>query len=186
MPNLKPRVTTVAQAETYRNRICAALPEGSSFEPLMTLYLTDNTPATEIDAAQARRGASFVASSSIPAGATTNSDAGVSSLSKCTAALARMETLGMPLLVHGEVTDSAVDIFDREAVFIDTVMQPLLRDFPGLRVVFEHITTRDAAQFVSEAGPGIAATITAHTPVDESQCHFFPAESGRITTACRC
>lgn len=160
MPNLKPPVTTVAQAEAYRGRICAALPEGLRFEPLMTLYLTDNTPAIEIDAAQASgliHGVKLY-----PAGATTNSDAGVSNLGKCTATLARMEKLGMPLLVHGEVTDSSVDIFDREAVFIDTVMQPLLRDFPGLRVVFEHITTRDAAQFVSEAGPGIAATITAH------------------------
>ena len=160
MPNLRPPVTTVAAAEAYRARIVAALPEGASFEPLMTLYLTDNTPADEI-----RRAADsgFVKAVKLyPAGATTNSDAGVTDLRKCDAALAEMEKLGMPLLVHGEVTDPAIDIFDRESVFIETVLQPLLARRPGLRVVFEHITTADAAQFVASAGENVAATITAH------------------------
>ena len=160
MPNLRLPVTTVAAAEAYRARIVAALPEGASFEPLMTLYLTDNTPADEI-----RRAADsgFVKAVKLyPAGATTNSDAGVTDLRKCDAALAEMEKLGMPLLVHGEVTDPAIDIFDRESVFIETVLQPLLARRPGLRVVFEHITTADAAQFVASAGENVAATITAH------------------------
>jgi dihydroorotase len=160
MPNLKPPVTTVAQAAAYLERILAALPAGMRFEPLMTLYLTDHTPATEIDAAQA---SGFVHAVKLyPAGATTNSDAGVTDLARCRATLARMETLGLPLLVHGEVTDPEVDVFDREAVFIDRVLIPLLHDFPGLRLVFEHITTRDAAQFVTEAGANVAATLTAH------------------------
>lgn len=160
MPNLRPPVTTVDAAAAYRQRILAALPTGLSFEPLMTLYLTDNTPANEIQrAAQS----SFVqAVKFYPAGATTNSDAGVSDLAKCDAALAQMEKLGLPLLVHGEVTDPAIDLFDRENVFIDTVLQPLLTRYPGLRVVFEHITTKAAAQFVAAAGPNVAATITAH------------------------
>ena len=160
MPNLRPPVTTVAAAEAYRARIVAALPEGASFEPLMTLYLTDNTPADEI-----RRAADsgFVKAVKLyPAGATTNSDAGVTDLRKCDAALAEMEKLGMPLLVHGEVTDPAIDIFDRESVFLETVLQPLLARRPGLSVVFEHITTADAAQFVASAGENVAATITAH------------------------
>ena len=160
MPNLRPPVTTVAAAEAYRQRIFAALPESMSFEPLMTLYLTDNTPADEI-----RRAADsgFVKAVKLyPAGATTNSDAGVTDLLKCDAALAEMEKAGMPLLVHGEVTDPAIDIFDRENVFIETVLQPLLARRPGLRVVFEHITTEDAAQFVASAGENVAATITAH------------------------
>ncbi len=160
MPNLRPPVTTVAAAGAYRQRILAALPEGATFEPLMTLYLTDNTPADEI-----RRAADsgFVKAVKLyPAGATTNSDAGVTDLAKCDAALAEMEKAGMPLLVHGEVTDPAIDIFDREKVFIETVLQPLLVRRPGLRVVFEHITTADAAQFVSAAGDNVAATITAH------------------------
>ena len=160
MPNLKPPVTTVAQARAYRERILAALPHGMKFEPLMTLYLTDNTPSAEIDAANVSGIVHGV--KLYPAGATTNSDAGVTDLAQCTATLARMEKLGMPLLVHGEVADPAVDIFDREAVFIDKVMQPLLKDFPGLRVVFEHITTKDAADYVNEASSNIAATITAH------------------------
>ena len=160
MPNLKPPVTTVAQARAYRERILAALPQGMKFEPLMTLYLTDNTPAAEIDAANVSGIVHGV--KLYPAGATTNSDAGVTDLAQCAATLARMEKLGMPLLVHGEVADPAVDIFDREAVFIDKVMQPLLMDFPGLRVVFEHITTKDAADYVNEASSNIAATITAH------------------------
>ena len=160
MPNLRPPVTTVAIAEAYRQRILAALPKEANFEPLMTLYLTDNTPADEI-----RRAADsgFVKAVKLyPAGATTNSDAGVTDLCKCDAALAEMEELGMPLLVHGEVTDPAIDIFDRENVFIETVLQPLLARRPGLRVVFEHITTEDAAQFVASAGENVAATITAH------------------------
>ena len=160
MPNLRPPVTTVAAAAEYRSRILAALPAGVNFEPLMTLYLTDNTPADEI-----RRAADsgFVKAVKLyPAGATTNSDAGVTDLVKCDAALAEMEKLGMPLLVHGEVTDPAIDIFDRENAFIETVMLPLLARRPGLRVVFEHITTKDAASFVMAAGDNVAATITAH------------------------
>jgi dihydroorotase len=160
MPNLKPPVTTVAQALAYRERILAALPAGMSFEPLMTLYLTDNLPADEIDLA---RECGFVHAVKLyPAGATTNSDAGVTDLGKCAATLARMEKLGLPLLVHGEVTDPAVDIFDREAVFIEKVLTPLLKDFPALKVVLEHITTRDGAEFVSASGANVAATITAH------------------------
>lgn len=160
MPNLRPPVTTVALAAEYRQRILAALPWGMSFEPLMTIYLTDNTPADEI-----RRVADsgFVKAVKLyPAGATTNSDAGVTNLAKCDAALAEMENLGVPLLVHGEVTDPSIDIFDRENVFIDTVLQPLLKRRPGLRVVFEHITTKDAADFVTAASENVAATITAH------------------------
>ena len=160
MPNLKPPVTTVALAAEYRQRILAAVPTGMHFEPLMTLYLTDNTPVAEIDAAKASGIVHGV--KLYPAGATTNSDAGVTDLRKCSATLARMEKLGVPLLVHGEVTDPAVDVFDREAVFIDSVMAPLLKDFPGLHVVFEHITTSDAADFVMATGTNIAATITAH------------------------
>jgi dihydroorotase len=160
MPNLKPPVTTVAQAAAYRERILAAVPAGPTFTPLMTLYLTDNLPADEIDRAKA---SGFVHAVKLyPAGATTNSDAGVTDLKKCAATLARMEKRGLPLLVHGEVTDPAVDIFDREAVFIDTVLAPLLKDFPALKVVLEHITTQDGAEFVKSSGANVAATITAH------------------------
>ncbi len=160
MPNLRPPVTTVAAAAEYRRRILVALPAGMSFEPLMTLYLTDNTPADEIRRAV---DSGFVKAVKLyPAGATTNSDAGVTSLVNCDAALAEMEKLALPLLVHGEVTDPAIDIFDRENVFIDTVLQPLLARRPGLRVVFEHITTKDSADFVVAAGDNVAATITAH------------------------
>jgi dihydroorotase len=160
MPNLKPPVTTVALAAAYRQRILAELPSDLNFTPLMTLYLTDNTPPSEIAAA---RESGFVhAVKYYPAGATTNSDAGVTDLKKCAATLAQMEKLGVPLLVHGEVTDPAVDIFDREAVFIDRVLAPLLRDFPALKVVLEHITTTNGVQFVADAGVNIAATITAH------------------------
>jgi len=164
MPNLKPPVTTVALAAAYRERILAAaaecVPAGTAFEPLMTLYLTDNTPAAEIRAAV---DAGFVKAVKLyPAGATTNSDAGVTDLARCASALSEMERLGLPLLVHGEVTDPAVDLFDREAVFIEQVLSPLLARHPGLRVVMEHITTRDAADFVSAAGANVAATITAH------------------------
>ncbi len=160
MPNLRPPVTTVAAAAEYRQRILAALPAGMPFEPLMTLYLTDNTPADEIRRAAA---SDFVKAVKLyPAGATTNSDAGVTDIVKCDAVLAEMERAGMPLLVHGEVTDPAIDIFDRENVFIDTVLTPLLARRPGLRIVFEHITTKDAAEFVASAGDNVAATITAH------------------------
>ncbi|KAA6119247.1 dihydroorotase [Cupriavidus cauae] len=160
MPNLKPPVTTVAQAQAYRARILAALPAGLSFEPLMTLYLTDNTQADEIVAARA---SGFVHGVKLyPAGATTNSDAGVTDIRRCSAALEAMQRVGLPLLVHGEVTDSEIDLFDREAVFIERVMTPLRRDFPGLKVVFEHITTKDAADYVREAEGPIGATITAH------------------------
>jgi len=160
MPNLKPPVTTVALAKAYRERILAALPAGMKFAPLMTLYLTDNMPPAEVDAARASGVVHAV--KLYPAGATTNSDAGVSDLRKCAATLARMEKLGLPLLVHGEVTDPAVDIFDREAVFIDTVLAPLLKDFPALRVVLEHVTTRDGIDFVRGSGANVAATLTAH------------------------
>jgi dihydroorotase len=160
MPNLKPPVTTVALAAAYRERILAALPAGMDFQPLMTLYLTDNMAPAEIDAARA---SGFVHAVKLyPAGATTNSDAGVSDLKKCAATLARMEKLGLPLLVHGEVTDPAVDVFDREAVFIDSVLVPLLRDFPALKLVLEHITTRNGIDFVMAGGANVAGTLTAH------------------------
>ena len=160
MPNLKPPVTTVEQAGAYRQRILAALPAGLKFEPLMTLYLTDNTPPAEIDRAVA---SGFLkAVKYYPAGATTNSDLGVSAVEKTYATLARMEELGLPLLVHGEVTNADVDIFDRERVFVDGVLAPLHRRFPGLRLVAEHITTADAVAFVTEAGANVGATITAH------------------------
>ncbi len=159
MPNLRPPVTTAAAALAYRQRILAALPEGLAFEPLMTLYLTDNTPPDEIRRA---REAGVVALKLYPAGATTNSDAGVSDIRKTHATLEAMQREGLLLLVHGEVTDAEIDIFDREAVFIDRVMQPLRRDFPELKVVFEHITTTEAAQYVAEAPGPTAATLTAH------------------------
>jgi len=160
MPNLRPPVTTTAMAQEYRERILAALPAGLRFEPLMTLYLTDNTSPEEIANAKA---SGFVHGVKLyPAGATTNSDSGVTDLAKCRLALAAMEKHGVPLLVHAEVTDAEVDVFDREKVFIDRHMIPLTRDFPALKVVFEHITTRDAAQFVAEAPVTIGATITAH------------------------
>jgi dihydroorotase len=160
MPNLRPPVTITEQAQAYRARILAALPAGTNFQPLMTLYLTDNTAADEIR--KARASGIIHAVKLYPAGATTNSDAGVTDIRKAYSALEEMQRCGMPLLVHGEVTDPLVDVFDREAVFIERVLQPLLRDLPELRVVFEHITTADAAQFVAEAADGIAATITAH------------------------
>lgn len=160
MPNLKPPVTTVAQAEAYRERIVAALPAGAVFTPLMTLYLTDNTPAAAIAKAAA---SGFVKAVKLyPAGATTNSDAGLSAIEKADEALAEMERLGLPLLVHGEVTDPQVDLFDREKVFIDTVLRPLTQRFPRLKVVMEHITTADAVEFVKNSPSTVAATITAH------------------------
>ncbi|QHE75226.1 dihydroorotase [Hydrogenophaga sp. PBL-H3] len=159
MPNLKPPVTTAAQALAYRDRIRAAVPAGMSFEPLMTLYLTDNLPADEIARA---KDAGVVALKLYPAGATTNSDAGVTDIRKTYKTLEAMQRAGLLLLVHGEVTSPDIDLFDREAVFIDQQMIPLRRDFPELKVVFEHITTKEAAQYVAEASPFTAATLTAH------------------------
>jgi dihydroorotase len=165
MPNLRPPVTTTAMAAAYRERILAALPEheGRGFVPLMTLYLTDNTVPDEI--IRARESGFVHAVKLYPAGATTNSDAGVTSIAKCAKTLEAMQATGMPLLVHGEVTDPAIDMFDREKVFIDRVMTPLRRDFPALKVVFEHITTKDAADYVRDADAAagtLGATITAH------------------------
>jgi dihydroorotase len=160
MPNLRPPVTTTALALAYRERILQALPAGMPFEPLMTLYLTDNTSAYEI--INAKESGMIHGVKLYPAGATTNSDSGVSNLGHCVKALEAMEKVGLPLLVHAEVTDAHVDVFDREKVFIDKIMQPLLQKFQGLKVVFEHITTKDAADFVIAADNHIAATITAH------------------------
>lgn len=159
MPNLKPPVTTAAAAAAYRERIQAALPAGARFQPLMTLYLTDNTPPEEIARAKA---AGVVALKLYPAGATTNSDAGVTDIRKTYPTLEAMQREGLLLLVHGEVTDPDIDVFDREAVFIDRVMQPLRRDFPELKVVFEHITTAEAAAYVAGSDRHTAATLTAH------------------------
>ncbi|UCE32635.1 MAG: dihydroorotase [Burkholderiales bacterium] len=170
MPNLRPPVVTVAQAGEYRSRILAALADAraageidaraAGFQPLMTLYLTDNTAPEEIR----RAGTSgFVHAVKLyPAGATTNSDSGVTDIARPRAALEAMQQADLPLLLHGEVTDGEVDLFDREAVFIERVLEPLRRDFPALRIVFEHITTREAADFVRQADGPIAATITAH------------------------
>jgi dihydroorotase len=159
MPNLKPPVTTTAQALAYQQRIQAALSSDTPFQPLMTLYLTDHMPAEEI---QRAHDAGVVAVKLYPAGATTNSSAGVTDLRHTRATLEAMQRVGMPLLVHGEVTDPDIDLFDREAVFIDKHLMPLRRDFPELKIVFEHITTREAAQYVTQAGSFTAATITAH------------------------
>jgi len=159
MPNLKPPVTTAAQAVAYRERIQRAVPEGVSFEPLMTLYLTDNLPPDEIARA---KDAGVVACKLYPAGATTNSDAGVTDIRKTHKTLEAMQRAGVLLLVHGEVTSPDIDLFDREAVFIDEQLNPLRRDFPELKIVMEHITTKEAAQYVAEAGPFTAATLTAH------------------------
>jgi len=160
MPNLRPPVTTTEMAEAYRQRILDALPARMRFEPLMTLYLTDNTSAEDILSAKASGIVHGV--KLYPAGATTNSDSGVTNLGHCVQALEAMEKCGMPLLVHAEVTDADVDVFDREKVFIERNMIPLLQRFPALRVVFEHITTKDAADFVAAAPAHIGATITAH------------------------
>jgi len=160
MPNLKPPVTTLAAAEAYRERILAALPAGSTFAPLMTLYLTDNTPAEEIRRATASGIVHAV--KYYPAGATTNSDSGVTDLARPRAALEAMQEAGLPLLLHGEVTDPEIDIFDREAVFIERHLAPLMRDFPDLRMVLEHVTTAEAVAFVREAPDTLAATITVH------------------------
>ena len=160
MPNLRPPVTTVALAEAYRHRILAALPENSRFEPLMTLYLTDNTTPGEIELAKAS--GTVHAVKYYPAGATTNSDSGVTRLEHCFGALEAMEEAGLPLLLHGEVTDPEVDVFDREQAFIDTVLPQITRRFAGLRLVLEHVTTREAVQCVDAAPANVAATITAH------------------------
>ena len=159
MPNLKPPVTTTAQALAYRERILAAVPRGVAFEPLMTLYLTDKLPPDEIRRAKE---AGITAVKLYPAGATTNSDAGVTDLRHCHETLDMMQREGLPLLVHGEVTDPEIDLFDREQAFIDQKLIPLRADFPELKIVFEHITTRDAALYVHEAGRFVGATITAH------------------------
>jgi dihydroorotase len=160
MPNLVPPVTTVAAAEAYRERIVAALPEGSDFTPLMTCYLTD-----EADPAELARGFetdAWVAAKLYPAHATTISAQGVTDIANLRPALEAMQRIGMPLLVHGEVTDPEVDIFDREAVFIERVLAGVIRDFPALRIVFEHITTAEAVAFVEAGGPNLAATVTPH------------------------
>jgi dihydroorotase len=160
MPNLKPPVTTVALALAYRQRILDALPAPARFAPLMTLYLTDNTRPEEI--IQSKQTDSIAAVKYYPAGATTNSDAGVTDLARCAAVLEAMQETGLPLLVHGEVTDTAVDIFDRERVFLERVLTPLVARYPRLKIVVEHITTREAAKFVTAAPANIGATITAH------------------------
>lgn len=160
MPNLRPPVTTTQRAQEYRQRILQAVPAGSSFNPLMTLYLTDNTAPDEI--VKAKQSGIVHGVKLYPAGATTNSDSGVTDIRKCAKALEAMQSVDMPLLVHGEVTDAEIDVFDREKVFIERIMQPMLRDLPNLRVVFEHITTQDAAEFVAAASANVAATITPH------------------------
>lgn len=162
MPNLNPAITTTAAAQAYQQRILAARPKENHFQPLMTLYLTDNTPATEITLAHAQ---GIAAVKLYPAGATTHSDAGVTDLRYCRAALEAMQKVGLPLLIHGEVTDPTVDIFDREKIFIEQVLEPLRRDYPALKIVFEHITTQEAVDYVSQADTryaAIGATITAH------------------------
>ena len=160
MPNLKPPVRTVDEARAYRERIMAAVPAGVAFEPLMTLYLTDNTSPDEIR--RARESGFIKAVKYYPAGATTNSDSGVTDLRKCDAVFAAMQAVGLPLLLHGEVTDADIDIFDREKVFIEKHLIPLTLRFPKLRMVFEHITTANAVKFVLAANDNIGATITAH------------------------
>ena len=160
MPNLKPPVRTTQQALHYRDRILGALPDGSSFEPLMTLYLTDDTPPEEIS--RAKLSGRVFAVKFYPAGATTHSDAGVTRISRCFHTLEKMAELGIPLLIHGESTDPAVDVFDREKAFIEDVLGPIVDRFPNLKIVLEHITTRDAVQYVEVTGPNVAATITAH------------------------
>lgn len=160
MPNLRPPVTTTALAVAYRERIMQALPAGLNFEPLMVLYLTDKTTAEDIH--QAKDSGLVHGVKLYPAGATTNSDSGVTSIEKCADALEAMQAVGLPLLVHAEVTDADVDMFDREKVFIERHMKGLIADYPNLKVVFEHITTKDAVEFVAAAGDYVAATITAH------------------------
>jgi dihydroorotase len=177
MPNLRPPIATTAQARAYRERIVAALPSGARFEPLMTLYLTDNTSADEVD--RALDSGLVHGVKLYPAGATTNSDSGVTDVRRCSAALEAMQQGGLPLLVHGEVTDGDVDIFDREQAFIDRVLIPLRRDFPELKVVFEHVTTEQAARYVRDADGPIAATITAHHLLYNRNALFMTPE-GRV------
>jgi dihydroorotase len=160
MPNLAPPITTVRLAQAYRERVLAALPAGAPFQPLMTLYLTDQTPAAEIERAKASGVVHAV--KYYPAGATTHSDAGVTDIERCEEALSAMSDIGMPLLIHGEVTDPQVDVFDRERVFLERIARPLIARLPRLKVVLEHITTSHAVDFVQRAGPNVAATITAH------------------------
>ncbi|MDB5458426.1 MAG: dihydroorotase [Caulobacteraceae bacterium] len=160
MPNLSPPVTTVARAISYRDRIIAALDPGAAFEPLMTCYLTNETDPDEIE--RGFKDKVFAACKLYPAHATTNSEHGVTDIRNIHSVLERMQRIGMPLLLHGEVTDSAIDIFDREAVFIERVFSRIAADFPALKTVFEHITTADAAAFVESSGPNVAATITPH------------------------
>jgi dihydroorotase len=160
MPNLKPPVVTTGQALAYRQRILAAVPPGGDFNPLMTLYLTDNTPAEEIT--RARESGYIHAVKFYPAGATTHSDAGVTDITRTYAALETMEECGLPLLVHAEVTDPGIDVFDREAVFIERILQPLCARFPALRLVLEHATTREGIEFVESMPETVVATITAH------------------------
>ena len=160
MPNLKSPITTTKQALDYRERILDALPENSRFEPLMTLYLTDDTPPEEI--ARAKLSGRVQGIKLYPAGATTHSDAGVTRISRCFHTLEKMQELGIPLLIHGEVTDPEIDIFDREKAFLEMTLGPLVDRFPELKIVVEHITTRDAVNYVEVTGPNIGATITAH------------------------
>jgi dihydroorotase len=160
MPNLRPPLLTTQDALNYRERILGELPEGADFDPLMTLYLTDNTPVEEI--ARAKLSGRVHGVKLYPAGATTHSDAGVTRISRCFAALEKMEQLGLPLLIHGESTDPAVDVFDREKAFIEEILGPTVERFAGLKIVLEHITTRDAVQYVEVTGPNVGATITAH------------------------
>ena len=160
MPNLVPPVTTVAAAESYRARILAALPPGRRFTPLMTCYLTDTSEPDEIE--RGFRAGVFTAVKLYPAHATTHSAAGVTDIARVAPVLERMQAIGMPLLVHGEVTDPAIDVFDREAVFIERVLVPTIQRWPALKIVLEHVTTRTAVDFVAQSGPNLAATITAH------------------------
>jgi dihydroorotase len=171
MPNLKPPVRTVREALHYRERILGALPEDSGFQPFMTLYLTDDTPPEEI--ARARLSGSVLGVKLYPAGATTHSEAGVTRLSRCFRALEKMEEIGLPLLVHGESTDPAIDVFDREKAFIEETLGPTLERFSQLKVVLEHITTRDAVQYVEVTGANVAATITAHHLLMNRNALFF-------------
>ncbi len=186
MPNLKPPVTTVAAAAAYRDRIVAALPDGATFTPLMTLYLTDETSPDEIRRA---KDAGFVHGVKLyPAGATTNSAAGVTNLRHCWPALEAMQALGMPLLVHGEVTDPSVDLFDRERVFIDEQLIPLRAAFPALRVVFEHVTTKEAADYVTAQRSPTARSPRRSPRITccSAATRCSPAACGRTGTACRC
>ncbi|MGH8320394.1 MAG: amidohydrolase family protein, partial [Gammaproteobacteria bacterium] len=160
MPNLKPPVTTTAAALAYRERVLKVLPKNTSFQPLMTLYIADNTQPQEIE--KAKDSGHIYGMKLYPAGATTNSDSGVTDIRKCDAVLEKMAELDVPLLVHGEVTDPTVDIFDREQVFVNRILAPLVKRLPQLRIVFEHVTTQAAVDFVLAAGKHVAATITPH------------------------